>query len=44
MTAAICIFAVWVGLMAWAVLGALHTPKPRQYPWLTNKKAPRTRG
>ena len=40
----ILFFLAWAALMTWAVFGALRTPKPRQFPWLTNKKAPRTRG
>jgi len=41
---AICLFLAWVALMTWAVIAGLRPPKPRQYPWLTNKKAPRSRG
>ena len=41
---AIALFLAWAALMSWAIFGALRTPKPRQFPWLTNKKAPRTRG
>ena len=36
---AIALFLALAALMMWAVFGALRTPKPRQYPWLTNKKA-----
>ena len=38
------LFLAWAGLFMWAVYSGCRSRKPRQFPWLTNKKGPARTG